>query len=220
MVWLLRASVAVNAVLGLALARGLRRRVLIRAGKLRAAEHDFAAVAKQAFAPSEPGCVALVGDSQVALAPWLETLTSYRNRGLSGAKIADVEAWIDGVLADTPAHLVLFVGSNDVYFGVPRAESLAAAGRLFDRIAQGAQCPVSVVSVPPLPGDKRAARALNTGLAELAAEHGFAWVDIGPTLAAMEWTEDGIHLNPAAYRAVAPLLAAALETPGKQAKGY
>ena len=199
--------------LGLALARRLRRRLLIRAGQLGAAEQDFAAAAREAFAPSEPGAVALVGDSQVALASWLELLTPYRNRGLPGAKIADVVAWIDGVLAERPARLVLFVGSNDVYFGAPPAESLAAARSLFDRIALHADCPVAVVSVPPLPGDKRAARSLNAGLAKLAADHGFGWIDIGPTLAALDWTDDGIHLNAAAYRAVAPLIADALRSP-------
>ena len=213
--WLLRASVAVNGLLGLALARRLRRRALIRAGVINAPEHDFAAAAKQAFGPSEPGRVMLVGDSQVALAPWLEMLTRYRNRGLSGAKIADVAAWIDDVLTDEPAHLVLFVGSNDVYFGVPREQSLTDARRLFARIGQRAHCPVTVVSVPPLPADKHAVQSLNSALAKLAAEHGFRWVDIGPALSAMDWTDDGIHLNAAGYRAVVPLLAAALETRGK-----
>jgi lysophospholipase L1-like esterase len=205
---LLRGSLGLNALLGLALARRLRRRAMIRARLIQAPEHDFAALARQTFGSSEPGAVMLVGDSQVAAAPWLELLTPYRNRGLSGAKIVDVAAWIDDVLADRPAQLVLFIGSNDVYFDVPRAESLAAARSLFARLAR-ARCRVAVVSVPPLPADKRAVRSLNSGLAKLAADHGFNWIDICPTLAALDWTEDGIHLNPAAYRAVAPLIAAA-----------
>jgi hypothetical protein len=208
--WLLRGSVALNALLGLALARRLRRRALIRAGLIRAPEHDFAAQAEAAFGHSEPGCVMLVGDSQVALAPWLDMLTGYRNRGLPGAKIADVSAWIDGVLADDPAHLVLVIGSNDVYFGVPRRASLDAARALLDRIAQRATCPVTVVSVPPLPADRLAVRALNAGLERLATERGFRWLDIVPTLSRLEWTQDGIHLTEAAYRAVAPALRAAL----------
>ncbi len=210
MLWLLRGSIALNALLGLALARRLRRRAMIIAGRIRAPEQDFAAVAKAAFAPSGPGRVVFVGDSQVALAPWLELLTNYRNRGLSGAKIADVAAWIDDVLADDPAHLVLMIGTNDVYFGVPRGESLAAARTLLDRIAARSTCPVTVVSVPPLPVGERAARSLNTALAKLVADHRFQWVDIVPTLSAMEWTVDGIHLNAAAYRAVAPVIAAAV----------
>jgi lysophospholipase L1-like esterase len=211
--WLLRGSVALNALLGLAFARRLRRRALIRAGRIGAPERDFAALADEAFVPVEPGCVALVGDSQVALAPWLELFTRYRNRGLPGAKIADVAAWIDGVLADDPAHLVLMIGSNDVYFGVPRAESLAAARDLLDRIAARRSCPVTVVSVPPLAIDRHAARTLNEALAKLVTERGFRWLDIVPTLSAMDWTGDGLHLNAAAYRAVAPVLLAALKAP-------
>jgi lysophospholipase L1-like esterase len=65
---------------------------------------------------------------------------------------------------------------------------------------------------PPLPADRRAVSALNRTLAELCAEHGFQWLDVGPPLAAMDWTEDGLHLTPEAYRAVAPLFAEALRT--------
>jgi lysophospholipase L1-like esterase len=208
--WLLRASLGVNVLLGAALARRLRRRILLRAGRIQAPKRDFAALAGASFGPAEPGAVALVGDSQVALAPWLDLLTGYCNRGLSGAKIADVSAWIDRVLADDPAHLVLMIGSNDVYFGVPREESVAAARALLDRIAKRSACDVTVVSVPPIEVDKRAAHELNAALEKLVVERGFRWLDIVATLSAMDWTEDGLHLNPAAYRAVAPALKAAL----------
>lgn len=210
--WLLRASLVLNALLGLAVARRLRRRILLRAGKIQAPERDFAAIAREAFGPDEPGAVALVGDSQVALGPWLDVLTGYRNRGISGAKIADAAAWIDGVLADDPAHLVLMIGSNDVYFGVPLDESLAAACDLLDRIAKGGRCPVTVVSVPPIQVDRSGARRLNAELERLVLERGFGWLDIVPTLSAMDWTEDGLHLNAAAYRAVAPSIRLALES--------
>lgn len=209
--WLLRFSVALNGLLGLALARRLRRRVMIRTGKIRAPQHDFAALAKQQFAPAEPGCVALVGDSQVALAPWLELLTNYRNRGLPGATIADLGSWIDDVLAAEPAQLVLMIGSNDVHMGVPRADSLADARRLLDHVAERVSCPVTVLSVPPLAVGTRAAHALNAGLEKIVTEHGFQWLDITTTLAGMPWSDDGLHLNAAAYRAVAPALRAALE---------
>jgi lysophospholipase L1-like esterase len=208
--WLLRGSLALNALLGLALARRLRRRVLIKAGQIKAPDHDFAAVARETFAPAEAGSVVLIGDSHVAIGPWLELLTPYRNRGLSGAKIADVRAWIDEVLAADPAHLVLMIGSNDVYFGVPRGESVAAARLLFAHIAEHAKCPVSIVSVPPLPADLRAVRALNAALAELAAEHGFQWVDIVAPLAKLAWTVDGLHLTPTAYQAIGPVIASAV----------
>jgi lysophospholipase L1-like esterase len=206
-----RASVALNVLLGLALARRLRRRVLIMRGSIAPPENNFAA-ASQRFAPLEPGSIVLVGDSHVEHGPWLDLLTPFRNRGISGAKIADVAAWIDDVLAAEPAQVMLVIGSNDVYFCESPKASAEAAERLFERVAARATCPVSVVSVPPLPADKRAVTALNKTLAGLCAEHGFHWVDIGPTLAAMEWTIDGLHLTPEAYRAIAPLLAQALES--------
>lgn len=209
--WLLRASLAVNAALGLALARRLRHRAMLKAGVINAPEQDFAAVARETFAPAEAGSVAFVGDSHVALGPWLEVLTPYRNRGISGAKIADVSTWIDNVLADRPSRLVLMIGSNDVYFGVPRAQSMAAARQLFDRIAEQAGCPVTVVSLPPIKVERRSAKTMNTALRKLADERGFGWLDIHSTLARMDWTVDGLHLTPAAYRAVAPAFVSALD---------
>jgi lysophospholipase L1-like esterase len=212
--WLLRASVALNVLLGLALARRLRRRVLIMRGTIAPPENDFAH-AGQRLAPLEPGSIVLVGDSHVEHGPWLDVLTQYRNRGISGAKIADVSGWIDDVLASRPAQVVLVIGSNDVYFCESPKTSTEAANRLLEHVAANAQCPVTVVSIPPLPADKRAVNALNKTLAELCAQHGFQWLEIGPTLAAMDWTIDGLHLTPDAYRAIAPLLAEAIEAGGQ-----
>lgn len=211
MTWLLRASLALNALLGVALARRLRRRLLILRGRIAPPEHDFAA-AGQRFAPLEPGSVVLVGDSHVEHGPWLDVLTPLRNRGISGAKIADVASWIDDVLASEPAQLVLVIGSNDVYFCEPYQTSVQAARQLFAKLAAEAHCPVVVVSIPPLPADKRAVNALNKALAGLCAQHGFRWVDIRPTLSAMDWTIDGLHLTADAYQAIAPALSQALET--------
>jgi lysophospholipase L1-like esterase len=208
---MLRGSLALNGLLGLALARRLRRRAMIASGRIARPDNDFA-TAGQRFAPCEPGSIALVGDSHVEHGPWLEILTDYRNRGISGATIADVSGWIDETLAGDPAQLVLIIGSNDVYFCQPQRQSAEAARTLFARIAATAKCPVTVVSVPPLPADRRAVNALNKTLAQLCAQHHFQWLDVGPTLAAMDWTVDGLHLTPAAYRAVAPLLVEALDT--------
>lgn len=216
--WLLRASAALNVLFGLALARRLRRRLLIMRGAIAPPDSDFAAAGRQ-FAQLEPGSVVLVGDSHVEHGPWLEVLTPYRNRGISGAKIADVSAWIDDVLAADPAQLMLVIGSNDVYFCESPTKSGEAAKRLFEHIAARTTCPVSVVSIPPLPADKRAVNALNKTLAGLCAQHGFQWVEIGPTLAAMDWTVDGLHLTPEAYRAVGPLLVQALATAANSSHG-
>lgn len=192
--------------------RRLRHRLAIRTGRLRPEPQDFAALARERFAPTVPGGVAFIGDSHVALAPWPERPGRCCNRGLAGARIADVRGWIEGVLANQPAHIVLVAGSNDVFFGVPRCNSLAAARDLLDYIATRSTCAVTVVSVPPLAVARRAARALNAGLHAIVQERGFGWLDVVPILSAMDWTEDGLHLNAAAYRAVAPLIAAAVSS--------
>lgn len=206
-------SVVLNVVLLAVVALKVRvagvKQVLERLGLREPARRDFAALARARFPAVPTHATCFVGDSQVELAPLLDMLElPYRNRGLSGARIADVASWLDGVLAEAPRHLVLMVGSNDVYFGVPLDQSLAAAAGLFAQLA-GAGCPVTVLSVPPLVGREAAAARLNDGLAALAGEHGLAWIDLTPALAGLAWSDDTLHLNAAAYRAISPLIATA-----------
>jgi hypothetical protein len=215
-IWFLTASLVLNLLLVVLLGRRLQqqglREVLIRRGLRRPADADFAAAARATFPALEAGSVVFVGDSQVARAPLLDMLTPYRNRGIARATISNVSAWIDGVLAGEPGHIVLMVGGNDVFFEVPLTDSLAAAQQLLDTIAERSGCGVTIVSVPPLPGRDGAVAEMNAALADLAGERGCGWVDLVPTLTAMQWTDDGIHLNAAAYRAVAPALASAVAT--------
>jgi lysophospholipase L1-like esterase len=172
---------------------------------------DFAGIARTRFLPGAEGLVTFLGDSQVEYAPLLEMLDlPYRNRGLGHARIANVLDWLDPVLAEHPRHLVVMIGSNDVYFGVPLADSLAAGRRLLDRIAEHTGCAATFLSVPPVSGHEATAAQLNAALSELVTERGYAWLDITPTLSAMAWTDDTLHLNAAAYRAIAPALRAAL----------
>lgn len=172
---------------------------------------DFAGIARARFLPGRQGLITFVGDSQVEYAPLLEMLDlPYRNRGLGHARIANLLDWLDLVLAEHPPLLVIMIGSNDVYFGVPLADSLDAAGRVLDRIAEQPGCAATFLSVPPVPGHEGAAAQLNAGLSALVTARGHSWLDLTPTLSSMTWTDDTLHLNPAAYRAIAPLIAAAI----------
>lgn len=168
---------------------------------------DFAGQARARFVPPSSGAVILLGDSQLERAPLLDLLDlPVRNRAISGARTSDLAEWLDGVLAEQPAQLVLMIGSNDVWQGRPLAESAAALREVFARVAAGAGCPVIVVSVPPLLGRDGAVRRFNEMLAGLAAEFGHRFVDIVTPLAGTQWTDDGLHLNLAAYREVTPLV--------------
>lgn len=172
---------------------------------------DFAGIAQARFLPGRQGLITFLGDSQVEYAPLLEMFDlPYRNRGLGHARIANLLDWLDLVLDEHPQHLVIMIGSNDVYFGVPLADSLAAAGRVLDRLAAQPGRAATFLSVPPVPGHEAAAAQLNAGLSALVTSRGHTWLDLTPTLSAMTWTDDTLHLNAAAYRAIAPLIAAAI----------
>jgi lysophospholipase L1-like esterase len=175
-----------------------------------AARPDFGGLARSKFVRPSSGAVVLLGDSQLEWAPVTDLLDlSVRNRALSGARTSDLAAWLDLVLAERPAHVVLMIGSNDAWFGRPPAESEAALRRVLARVRDEVGCPVTVVSVPPLVGRAREVAAVNRVLSTLAAEFDHRFVDITSTLAALPWTEDGLHLNGRAYEVVAPLVRAA-----------
>jgi GDSL-like Lipase/Acylhydrolase family len=208
-------NVLLLGLLGRSFYRHGLREFVIKHGIRRLTDRDFAAAAT-VFVPGAPGGVVVIGDSQVANAPLLDMLTPVRNRGLARARISNTLSWIDGVLAEQPSRVVLMIGSNDAYYDVPVADSVSSAGQLLDRIGQQPDCAVTMLSIPPLPGHERAVIELNGGLMALALKRGCAWVDLTPTLAAMHWTDDSVHLNAAAYRAVAPLIASGLVSPPAQ----
>lgn len=207
------ASLALN-VAGLAYAvRKVRRIgprfVLDRLLRRPAARPDFAGMAGSKFVRPSAGAVILLGDSQLEWAPLTDLLV--RNRALSGARTSDLAAWLDLVLAERPARIVLMIGSNDAWFGRPPAESEAALRDVLTRVRDEVGCAVTMLSVPPLVGRAREVAAINRVLATLAEEFGHRLVDVTGTLAAMSWTDDGLHLNGAAYDAVLPLVRGAIE---------
>lgn len=176
------------------------------------ARPDFGELARGRFVDASDGAVIFLGDSQAAQAPVLDMLgLPVRNRAIGGARTSDLLAWIDQVVAERPGHVVLMIGSNDVWFDRPLAESAAALREVLGRLT----CGVTVVSVPPIVGREGAAARLNAAFASVVAECGQRFVDVTETLSALAWTDDTLHLNPAAYRAIAPLLATAA-TPGRK----
>jgi len=183
------------------------RFVLDRLLRRPAARPDFAGMARSKFVRPSSGAVILLGDSQLEWAPVTDLLDlPVRNRAISGARTSDLAAWLELVLAERPAGIVLMIGSNDAWFGRPIDETETALRGVLTRVRDEVGCPVTIVSVPPLVGRLREVAAVNRVLASLAGEFGHRLVDITATLAALPWTDDGLHLNGRAYDAVRPLV--------------
>lgn len=186
-------SLAANAAAGLVLVQRARRWGLrgtaVRLGVVDPPPNDYAAIGRNRFTDVPAGRVALVGDSQAQNAPLLEMVSDWRQFGIGGATFRDVAAWWE-LAVERSQTLVLMAGTNDALIGRPVEDSVADVATLLDR-ARGRD--VTVVSVPPLHAVD--VRPLNNAVRGLCAERGCRWVDIAGTY----WTDDGVHLNRAAY---------------------
>jgi len=222
-------SVAVNVALGAALAAVAVRRFTAQrpAGRDaygRARVGHFAELAASRPAGGGPDVV-IIGASNVDWAEWHELLgRPVANRGVSGDRVADVEARLDSALAGAPRLVFLSIGLNDLLQGRSPAEVASDQAHLVAAIrGHRPAARVVVVSVQPVneallaaSGERLSQAAVdetNRRLASGATAAGAEWLDIGPRLARGDgqlderFTVDGVHLSGRGYRVWAEALA-------------
>jgi lysophospholipase L1-like esterase len=105
-----------------------------------------------------------------------------RNRGVGGDTSEGVLARLEQVARATPTKVFLLIGTNDLYRGASVGEIVANITEILDRLKQETpDTEVYLQSVlPRAPSFRAAVEALNARLAEIALEHGTAWVDLYP----------------------------------------
>jgi lysophospholipase L1-like esterase len=178
--------------------------------------------------------IVLLGDSLIAYGEWAMLLGTHhaRNRGVSGNRVADILARVDGIVAGQPAHVVLCVGVNDIQQRTPLAEIVAGFETLFTRFTEESPfthlwlVPVLPANLPLyrrhlMPHHPRigvptveAVEALNAALAPICARYGVGVLDcscllLGGTLRA-DCTADGLHPNATGLVALADVIRLAL----------
>lgn len=145
-------------------------------------------------------------------------LDNIKNRGIRSDVITGVEKRITQVTTGHPAKIFLLIGINDVSHGLSADQLAERYERLVSKIKeQSPDTKLYLQSVMPinndfgryknLKGRESVIPALNSRIAEIAEKFGATYVDLWPALAGSngklrsEFTNDGLHLNGAGYRA-------------------
>ena len=145
-------------------------------------------------------------------------MDNIRNRGIRSDVITGVEKRLTQVTMGHPAKIFLLIGINDVSHGLTAAE----LGRRYERLVrkireQSPETKLYVQSVMPINNDFRRYRNLrgreqvivdfNKKIKATAAAQGVEYIDLWPALSVSggklnpAYTNDGLHLNGAGYRA-------------------
>ncbi len=140
------------------------------------------------------------------------------NRGISSDVITGVEKRLTQVTKGKPAKIFLLIGINDVSHHISVERLAERYERLVKKIReQSPETQLYVQSIMPvnntfrryknLIGKEKDIVALNSRIRTIALENGATYVDLWPFLEdgtgklKKEYTNDGLHLNGAGYRA-------------------
>lgn len=153
--------------------------------------------------------------AQVARPAW-----SWVNQGVNGERTDQFGERLDAALERRPKYLVILGGVNDVYQGVPEADTRRALSGLYDRAAAGGATPVAAGVLPFDRATREQTariRSLNAWIREEAARRGLAFCDTHAAAAdpknpaRLRGSPDGLHPDVATARRVARAVLRALD---------
>ncbi len=169
--------------------------------------------------PASSGNVIFLGNSITEGGDWKKLLQdpTVLNRGISGDNTFGVLARLDEVTRHKPSAVFLLIGVNDLSKSLPPAVTLQNIFAIVGRIhAESPQSKVFVQSILPVnpthkkfpprfnkPGD---IDAINGQLRKYADALKYTYVDLfsafvdGTGRLDLQYTYDGLHLNPAGYQ--------------------
>ncbi len=179
--------------------------------------------------------VVFLGDSRIAGFDWSSQFTDYQtiNRGITGDSILGLQYRMKEILRENPKAIVLECGFNDlrnIEFELYREpQYIAYISKNFSALIdtfykKSPNTKVIVQSVLPVYGHVSNCMqcdwkmdTLNAHFAAICKQKNIDFVDLTPILTAnkqlkLEYTFDGIHLNPKGYMAWSNFLKDALKT--------
>lgn len=145
-------------------------------------------------------------------------MPNIKNRGISSDVITGLEKRLGQITAGHPAKIFLLIGINDVSHGLSVDRLAERYARLVKKIReQSPSTRLYVQSVMPINNDYKRYKGLagrektvtefNKRIETIARDNGATYIDLWPMLAGndgklkREYTNDGLHLNGAGYRA-------------------
>ena len=161
--------------------------------------------------------IVFFGNSITERGNWHELFPTYKiaNRGIGGDNTFGMKARIADVMLSKPKKIFLMMGINDIGRGHSTAWTLKNYEEIIQIIKKKSpKTKIYLQSTLPLNepkiqydyqrGREQNIRALNEGIVQLAKKYKLQYVNVKEVLAddyllKSEYTEDGIHVNTAAY---------------------
>ena len=176
-----------------------------RVGRARAANLRARVRSVHRSNPIRAGETVFLGDSITFDGNWEVAFSDLgaRNRGIGWDTTDDLLDRLDESLGGPPSTVVLMIGTNDLNFGVPHAQTVRNVAHVLDRTAEAApDARIIVQSVLPRTDRYHPLVApLNAALARVAAERDLEFVDHTDRFAGPDGRlapalhDDGIHPN-------------------------
>lgn len=151
-------------------------------------------------------------------------MENIKNRGITSDVISGVEKRLHQVTSTPPKKIFLLIGINDVSHGLSARAIADKYEHLVKRIrTEAPQTQLYVQSIMPIDnsfrrykallGRERVIPELNGMIKKIAEDNGAIWLDLWPALADPKtgrmkkgYTNDGLHLTGAGYRAWTDLI--------------
>lgn len=173
------------------------------------------------FIQNPLGCgeIVMLGDSLTERQNWSETLDVpqvVRNRGISGDTSDGLLVRLNEIIASRPHAVFLLIGTNDLWSNnTPKTTAKNVEKIILILRANNSQLPIFLQTVFPLrsdPARNEKVKSINVRLADLARINSVTLVDTYSLLVdergllKSRYTDDGVHLTPAGYKAWVSLL--------------
>lgn len=151
-------------------------------------------------------------------------MPNIKNRGISADVISGVDKRLGQVLQNPPKKIFLLIGINDVSHKLSASRIAADYAKLIRRIrTEAPNTKLYVQSVMPINNDfkryrnligtEKTVKEVNAKIKAEAEKQGATYIDLWPALAdsrteklKREYTNDGLHLTGAGYRAWTELI--------------
>ena len=168
--------------------------------------------------------VVMAGDSITAGGRWNEFFPGIEihNRGIGGDTVSGLFARAPRIIAKKPERVFILIGINDIFRGSANADIIAKYGNVLSALTPHSKVYVQSVMhcAPPLCDADRNTQiaGLNKQIDGLSKQHDAVFIDLNAVLSVgqkirPEFTDDGVHLTPAGYRAWRDVLAPHMTAP-------